>query len=190
MIMKLTVYAPSVAFAFTLSIAAGLGSTPAQAGFLDELFGSFGTPTPQAPTAPEGFGPPEARPLPSENRRHKKKVFVEEKPVRQQPTDLMHDKTLQVGDAVMMKDGLHIYQGPEADTHNKRQFKPIDAVRHMPAKQRATLLALDTTRNDPLRRASNPDTIASGRSAAVGVPVTEGIRVTDTHGKSIRYVGP
>ena len=163
--------------------------TSAQAGFFDQLFGApppVTQPTYEdvRPSAPDGFAP---APL---ERRPAKRVVVDEKPVLQKTTDLMHDKTLRPGDAVMMKSGMHVYVGREVAAHTRRDFAPLDATSQIKPAQRIALAALDGTRNDPLTKPNTPDTLASGRSAAVGSPIVAGVQFTDQRGRTIRYVGP
>ncbi len=175
-----------------IGVVAGLASMPtaAQAGFFDQLFGGF-----QAPAA----APIEASPsyngaVDVAPRSHIHRVVriapVDSKPVLQKTTDLMHDKTLRAGDAVMMKDGIHVYAGRDGDRHNKGEFVTLDDARHVASKARVELAGLDVTRNDPLAVGNAPDTIASGRSASVGTPTVAGYRITDVKGASVRYVGP
>lgn len=166
--------------------AASVAWTPAHAGFFDQLFGG----PPAAPAYDPGDAPqvgpsdaPVARPRP------RKRIVREIAPVKQTPTDLMHDKTLRPGDAVMMKDGVHVYDGPVARAHDRSEFVPL-AHADVSKGQRTALLPLDTSRNDPLRGRLTPDTLASGRSAAVGASLSQGYRITDPRGRSIRYVGP
>jgi hypothetical protein len=161
----------------------------AQAGFFDELFG--GGQATQAPTYEQAPMPqvdlPDAM---APAHRRTKTVAVDAKPVLQKTTDLMHDKTLHPGDAIMMKDGIHIYSGAESSQHTKKQFVALDDARYVSSKQRSSLIAMDTTRNDPLTHDMMPDTIASGRSASVSTPIAAGYRITDARGASVRYVGP
>ena len=177
-------------------------SGTAQAGFLDQLFGAPPAPaTPsysyEQPSAPVDLARPQVRSrrhsmvMPTHLRQPKKVVASRdlEKPVLQQTTDLMSDKTLRPGDAVMMKDGLRVYDGREASNHRATQFVALDAAK-LKAPERSALVAMDTTRNDPLRGTVTPDTVASGRSAAVGAPVVKGFKITDARGQSVRYVGP
>ena len=102
----------------------------------------------------------------------------------------MHDVTLRSGDAIMMKDGIHIYEGDRASKHDSDEFVALDDSSDVTGKRRLALLAMDTTRNDPLRGNIAPDTIASGRSASVSASVSPGFKITDVRGKSVRYVGP
>ena len=180
----------TVVLAIGVVVGLAASSSGAQAGFLDQLLGVFQAPV-AAPQpsydygrAPTAFAPREVRHL------RKRVAAVSDKPVLQKTTGLMDDKTLRSGDAVMMKDGLHVYAGPEESRHSRDQFVPLDEARHVSSQDRVKLAAMDTTRNDPLVTGVKPDTIASGRSAAVGVPVAAGYRITDAKGASVRYVGP
>ena len=174
----------------------GLTAVPASAhaeGFFDQLFGLTPQPAPQAAPVPSyGYdGSGYVQDAPVHHRPKRKVVVVDTKPKLQKPTDLMHDATLQTGDAVMMKDGLHVYTGDDRGAkHTRADFELLDAVRGMPKQERRALVAMDTTRNDPLRDALKPDTIASGRSAAVASPVVSGTEIVDARGNKMRYVGP
>ena len=170
---------------------AGLVSVPrpAHAGFFEQLFGiqpqqSAPTYEPQ-PAAPEPYSVPSYR-----NHPVKKRVAVESTPVRQKTTDLMHDASLRPGDAIMMKDGIHVFEGGHARQHDDTDFVALDNDRDLSKPERARLIATDVTRNDPLLLRTTPDVIASGRSAAVANPISKGYRITDARGKSLRYVGP
>jgi hypothetical protein len=130
-------------------------------------------------------------PEPTEIHRHeRKREVVERKPVLQKPTDLMHDKTLHPGDAIMMKTGIHIYAGREDALPHPNDFVPLDDARHLKPAERVALAAIDATRNDPLSKDVAPDSLASGRSAAVAGPLVKGVPFTDQRGRVIRYVGP
>ena len=179
---------------FALTFGLGLAALPgtAQAGFFEQLFGAAPQSAPPVLAPSYGYDGPrafEGAPVPH---RAKRKVAVaDQKPKLQKPTDLMHDTTLQNGDAVMTKDGLRVYIGDEgAAKHKRDDFEPINAVDGMPKQERNALVAMDTTVNDPLRGALTPDTIASGRSASVASPVSAGHAVVDPRGKTVRYVGP
>ena len=178
------------ASAVALGVAAAL-MVPgvAQAGFFEQLFGL----QPQAPQpSPEpgyGYGY-EAAPRPPRVHHKRHLAEVDRKTGRQTPTDIMHDATLRPGDAIMMKDGIHVYKGDEASHHDADDFVGLDDAGKVSRRERQELVAMDTTRNDPLRGNLAPDTIASGRSASVSTPITSGYKITDAHGKSIRYVGP
>jgi hypothetical protein len=177
--------ARTIALCVVVASGTAASSTSARAGFLDELFGSAPMPSQAypdaAPSQPDTLAP--SAPV-----KHRPPRDVA--PVRQKTTDLMLDKTLRPGDAVMMRDGVHVYDGSETSHHSARQFVPVDAARSVSSKTRAALLAMDTMRNDPLRSGVAPDTLASGRSASVAMPISKGFKITDARGASIRYVGP
>lgn len=182
----------ALGFGLLLLSSASFVPGTAQAGFFDQLFGA---PAPRQvePTYESQPAPGPAAPFPGQDAapppRLKKKTAVREvMPVRQKTTDLWHDKTLRVGDAIMMKDGLHVYNGPEAAHHSSKEFPPIGQARSVPAAQRLALAAIDTTRSDV--SATAPAGLSSGRSAATGTPISKGFKITDARGASIRYVGP
>jgi hypothetical protein len=176
-----------------LAIAASIAIPgTAQAGFFDQLFGGGqpAAPYEQVQPQPQQF---DTQPQPFiivPQRRATKRIVVEDKPVLQKTTDLMHDKTLRPGDAIMMKTGLHVYTGREAAVHRPTDFAPLDSASHLKPAERIALASMDGTRNDPLAKGTAPDTLASGRSAAVSTPIVVGVKFTDQHGKTIRYVGP
>ena len=168
----------------------------AQAGFFDQLFGAA---APAEPSYTYSAPPPQqqqqqfdSRPEPfvAPHRRVVKRIILDDKPVLQKTTDLMHDKTLRPGDAVMMKAGIHVFTGHETSTHRMADFARLDDARRVKPNERIALASMDATRNDPLAKGTAPDTLSSGRSAAVGTPVVAGVKFTDQHGKTIRYVGP
>ncbi len=179
------------AVVLAIGVMAGLATAPssAQAGFFDQLFGVFQAP---APTPTPSYDYDRApRAIPRESRHIRKHVAtISDKPILQKTTGLMEDKTLRAGDAVMMQDGVHVYAGPGSASHDRDQFVPLDDARRLSERTRIQLASMDTTRNDPLTRDNKPDTIASGRSAAVGTSVVAGYRITDAKGASVRYVGP
>ena len=176
-----------------IGVLAGLAApTCAQAGFLDQLLGVFQPPAPVQQPQPSygGYASPTMHVF-SERRRVRKHVAaISDKPVLQKTTGLMNDRTLRAGDAVMMKDGLHVYVGPASSTHDLDQFVSLDDARHLAGKERVKLAAMDTAHDDPLAHGETPDTIASGRSAAVSTPIVAGYHITDAKGASVRYVGP
>lgn len=183
----------SLAGASALAFGLGLAMLPgtAQAGFFEQLFGGAPTAAPQVAPAPSyQYDEPGFMQDAPVRPRAKRKV-VDAKPKLQKPTDLMHDATLQNGDAVMTKGGIKIYMGDDATGHHaKSDFEPLGDVDGVSKQERKALVAMDTTRNDPLRGNLNPDTIASGRSAAVASPIVPGHEIVDVGGKKVRYVGP
>lgn len=177
-----------------LLLAVGVGAvgapTTAQAGFLEQLFGVAPEPAPQAPAYDYGQPAPAYRLAPAPSR-PKRKIVASDKPKLQKTTELMRDTTLQAGDAVMTKDGLRIYTGDDGvGHHSKADFDTIDSLDGVPKAEKVALMALDTTRNDPLRHGTQPDTVASGRSASVSTNLTQGHTIVDAKGRSVRYVGP
>ena len=192
MINKIASATMASAFALALGFCAA-PSTANAAGFFEQLFGMAPHPAPQAAPAPSyGYDQPQSYADAPAVRHHvKRKVVSDDKPKLQKPTDLMHDATLQTGDAVMTKRGIEVYVGEDRDhRHDASDFAAIDSVQGMPNQERKALVAMDTTRNDPLRGSLVPDTIASGRSAAVAAPIAAGHPVVDAQGKTVRYVGP
>ena len=172
-------------YAIALGMMGGLVSPGvAQAGFFEQLFGIQPVPQP-APDYGNGY-----QQAPRAPRIQRRKHVAMAETGKQKPTDIMHDTTLRQGDAVMMKSGMHIYEGDRASVHQNDEFVALDDAEDISRKQRDALIALDTTRNDPLRGNVAPDTLASGRSASVSAPVNTGYRITDMRGHSIRYVGP
>lgn len=167
-------------------------SGAAHAGFLEQLFGIAPQEAPQVSPSPSyGNDAPRYEQQAPVRHHAKRKLFVNEKPKLQKPTDLMHDATLQTGDAVMLKGGIQVYTGDDGESrHSKSDFASLDEVSGMPKQERKLLIAVDTSRSDPLRGSSSPDTIASGRSAAVATPIVAGTEIVDARGIKVRYVGP
>ena len=177
-----------VAFVAAIGFTALPGS--AHAGFFDDLFG--GGQAPQQAPATSYDAPPSGDPAPYVIHRQRRKVVAQDdKPVLQKTTDIWHDKTLRDGDAVMMKGGLRIYSGSQGSRHVvASDFQSLDTSDEISRKQKMALLAMDGTHNDPLKSGAAPDTIASGRSAAVASAISPGYAITDARGKAVRYVGP
>lgn len=183
----------SLASASVLAFGLGLPALPntAHAGFLEQLFGI--APQAAAPVAPAPdyrYDAPQSFDAPV-RRRAKRKVALDDKPKLQKPTDLMHDTTLQTGDAVMMKGGIHVYVGDDRDMkHSKADFEPIDEVRGLPRQERRALIAKESFRGDTVSDGGKKDVVSSGRSAAVADVVARGHDIIDARGKTVRYVGP
>jgi hypothetical protein len=170
----------------------------AQAGFFDELFGQlFRPPVYQSYRAypPRGatpgyrprwhhFGHKAGRNVAT----HKRTIVVErpEKAVeRQEPVDIMEDKSLRRGDAVMTVAGIRVFVGDSGDRHDPEDFRRPSEVRGLSKIERKALAALDT-------KGSASDLtggIATGRSAT-DRKITAGEIITDAKGRTIRYVGP
>lgn len=150
----------------------------AQAGFFDQFFGAQPQPYYGYPPA---FEPPGSAAV--RHRSHRPKAAaVDEKPIRQTPTDLMHDATLRYGDAVMTESGVTIFTGERAASHDLDEFSPLQDVKHMRLKDKMALAAaVDGTKAGGL---------VSGRSSTVTTPIAKGVIINDPSGRSIRYVGP
>ena len=181
--------------AFSLSMAVGAVAVPAtaQAGFLEQLFGGGQPSAPAYRSAPSyesessgqyGYSVPSYRP-----HHAKKRVAADGSAGKQKTTDLMHDASLRPGDAVMMKDGIHVYEGDRALTHASQDFVALDGA-DVSRKQKELLAEVDVMHNDPLRGPIAATGLASGRSAAVATPINAGYKITDARGKPMRYVGP
>jgi hypothetical protein len=184
----------SLALAVAVLSGVALAPAAAHAGFLDQLFGG-GAPVPEQPQIqPQGGGysydqmDQGYQPIPRKPRM-KKKVAVADKPVLQKTTDIMSDSTLRPGDAVMMKSGVHIFNGESDSHHDADEFVALDSARHVAKDTKGQLAALDVAHRAPLQYAERTTTMLEGRSVA-GREISEGYKITDARGRSIRYVGP
>ena len=184
----------AVAFASVI----GFAPVPANAAnFFEQLFG--GAPQGQSEQMPaqapslDFSAPSDAPSITREHHHRRVAAIVHAEPVRQKTTDLMHDKTLQYGDAVVTKTGIEVYAGAESGRHTMRQFVALDDA-DMSAKEKDKLVAMDSTRVDPLANAPLREGRSSSESLSRPVldslPITKGYKVTDATGKSVRYVGP
>ena len=181
-----------------IALAAGTALAPASAhaGFFDQLFGG-GTPAPEPQQVqPDGGGYSYDQlnqgytAIPSRPRAAKKRVAsVDRKPVLQKTTDIMSDNTLRPGDAVMMKSGVHIFAGDSDSHHDKSDFVALDTAHHVSKDAKGQLVALDVAHRAPLEYAASTTTMLEGRSVG-GREISEGYKITDVRGRSIRYVGP
>lgn len=193
--MKLVFSGRHAALIAVLAATSILASVPAQAGFFDQLFG--GGAEPQAPIqqpATQGYSYDQPglgeSPLPERHRAVKKKVAaVDTTPKLQKTTDLMSDKTLRPGDAVMMKSGVHIFVGDRDSHHDASEFVALDAKHHGSKHDSGELVAMDVAHRAPLDYIGGQTTMLEGRSVG-GRPINEGYKITDLRGRSIRYVGP
>jgi len=160
----------------------------ASAGFFDQLFGGgtrsgtfFGFPT---------YGG-EDQPI---RRNIKPRKIVEEKPILQKPTDLMHDTTLRPGDAVMTRSGIVIFTGGREHTHDLADFTPLRRAHYLKPNEKLALSELDTLHTG--RTIEKPSSnLVTGRSAALANPISngplvKGVVIKDRDGKEIRFVGP
>jgi hypothetical protein len=173
---------------FVLLATLTLPST-ASAGFFDQLFGGgtrsgtfFGFPT---------YNGEEDRQI----RQHiRPRKIVDEKPILQTPTDLMHDPTLRAGDAVMTSSGIKIFTGGREPTHDAEDFTPLRTARYVTPNEKSELGQLDALHTGiVVPKPSN--SVMTGRSAAITNPVSNGpivtgVMIKDRNGKEIRFVGP
>ena len=184
-----------------LTLAAALAGTAsfapatAHAGFLDELFGAAPQQAPiQQPAPDQGFSygqPTFGEPL-AQHRQHKAKkvvVAVDKTPKLQMTTDLMSDKTLRPGDAVMMKSGVHIFVGERDTHHGSDDFVALDEAHRVTKHDGGELVAMNVAHRAPLDYVGGETTMLEGRSVG-GRPLSEGYKITDARGHSVRYVGP
>ena len=188
----------NIGVAILISSLTSFASTQASAAnFFEQLFGG-GTPSSSYQPhvdipSPDFIAPlnPLHEPSVAHRRRHLAAFSLE--PVRQKTTDLMHDRTLRPGDAVVTKSGIEVYAGAETARHSMSQFVSLDDA-DISSKDKQKLSALDRTQV----ASSSVEVLREGRSASDGssrvvsdgVPVTKGFKVTDANGKSVRYVGP
>lgn len=180
-----------------LMAGAVLSPSAARAAFFDQLFG-----TPQAPAyeaapvqrefpASEGTGSTkrhahaarqdataDARP------KHKSVAAADRTPKLQKTTSLMADKTLRPGDAIMLADGVKVYDGPVTNIHERRQFVALDDACHVSKAERNALVAMAPTPRD------HGATTEAGRSVADKVVISRGYQIPDGRSGLVRYVGP
>ena len=181
-----------------LVLAAGTALAPASAhaGFFDDLFGG-GTPAPapqQAAPQSGGYSYDQMdqgyQAIPHPPRARKKVVAAaDNRPVLQKTTDIMSDNTLRPGDAVMMKSGVHIFAGGSDSHHDSGDFVALDSAHHVSKDAKVQLVAMDVAHRAPMDYAASTTTMLEGRSVG-GRAISDGYRITDVRGRSIRYVGP
>ena len=180
-----------------IALAAGTALAPASAhaGFFDQLFGG-GTSEPAPPQAvPQGGGftydqmDQGYQAIPQRPRAKKKVAAVDRRPVLQKTTDLMSDPTLRPGDAVMMKSGVHIFAGDSDSHHDSRDFVALETAHHVAKDTKGQLIAMDVAHRAPMDYAASTTTMLEGRSVG-GRAISDGYKITDVRGRSIRYVGP
>ena len=185
-----------VPLAIAFAAAAALAPASAHAGFLDQLFGGGSSEPTQPQISPEsgsGYSYDQLdqnyQPIQRKPRIKKHVAAATDKPVLQKTTDIMSDSTLRPGDAVMMKSGLHIFKGESDSHHGSRDFVALDTARHVSKDTKGQLVALDVARRAPMQYAASTTTMLEGRSVS-GREISEGYKITDARGQSIRYVGP
>jgi hypothetical protein len=185
----------------TAALAAALGQlvafpSVAQAGFFDFLFGLV----PQAPAVRSfeahrhhwhgrhwGAGLAFHR---YEHKFSRRKLVVADRadhPQRPEgPVDLMDDESLRKGDAVMTPDGIRIFVGYSGSSHHAPEdFKIPAEVKGLSNRERKAFAGLDA-QGSGTGAASGAVTGRSSTQRDVSV----GEKVTDSSGRTIRYVGP
>ena len=182
--------------AIVLAAALGVPTHANAANFFEQLFGG-GAPAPEQQVPSYAPGPEMSAPgdFPGEPslRRRRHIIVARSEPVRQKTTDLMHDKTLRPGDAVVTKSGIKVYDGSYTSHHDWDQFVSLNDA-DMAPKEKQALVAMDPTKVDPLANAPLREGRSSSESSSKvvsdGLPITKGFKVTDARGNSVRYVGP
>lgn len=167
---------------------------PASAGFFDFLF------NPKAPIwnpfAPEpGQARPSQETAPARKKKpHNSAVRTVRLVERAHPSglppasrDFMDDGSLRDGDAVMTANGIRIFTGPRSERHHPENFATLGEVKGLGKHERAALAALDG-HTASVNRTETKQNLATGRSAAR--PAAADALVTDSRGRTIRYVGP
>lgn len=176
-------------------------SGTAQAGFFDFLFG----PPPQA-APPYMAYPPQSRrreARPFHKHSHKIAVHTAAKHQRlaaaeiegpkvgpQKPVDLMDDKSLQRGDAVVTQAGIRIFDGSYGDHHRPEDFRKISEIKKLSKRERSALAALDgPVVTTPSGKSVPGGGLVTGRSASAH-NITAGEIMIDPNGRTVRFVGP
>lgn len=169
----------------------------AQAGFLDDLFGSLFQPPPayrgyrDSPAWGTGGFRHRAHPWKQkagQRRGVRKKIIAAAKPETagpQEPVDIMADKSLRKGDAVMTHSGIRIFVGQSGDRHEPEDFKKPAEVKGLSKSARRALASLEPGNS----AFSVSPSIVTGRSIT-GRAIAAGEMITDAKGRTIRYVGP
>jgi hypothetical protein len=168
----------------------------AHAGFFDFLFG----PPPQTRAIEPYY------PYPSHFRRHADRGFhrhaahrlvarvklsaADKHPVQPLgPIDIMDDDSLKHGDAVMTQAGIRIFVGYSSSHHEPEDFRRISDIKKLSRRERSALAALDTQGLNSGEQKRAEAGIVTGRSATER-KITVGETITDSNGRTIRYVGP
>ena len=103
-------------------------------------------------------------------------------------TNIMQDRTLRPGDAVMTASGLRIFEGSKAANHNVAEFVKVSEAQNVSRDLRPTLVAIDAPRSPISWQASDVDaSLVTGRSSSAGAAVK--YTALDRDGRSIRVVG-
>jgi hypothetical protein len=169
----------------------------AQAGFLEDFFGSLFQPPPayrgyrDSPAWSGGGHHHRAhswRQKAGHRSATRKKILAAAKPETigpQEPVDIMADKSLRKGDAVMTQSGIRIFVGQSGDSHEPEDFIKPSEVKGLSKSARRAMARLEPGDS----ATSVPAGIVTGRSAT-GRAITTGEIITDAKGRTVRYVGP
>lgn len=162
-------------------------STPVRAGFFDFLFGPF-----QGPPAVQVM--PRHRHTGQFHHPHRHRETQRIKLIGADHSDphsrlqglagLMEDDSLRKGDVVVMADGIRVFVGPAGSHHEPEDFRMPSDVKGLSKRERNALAAME------VKGSALPPTagVLVGRSATEGTIAI--VTATDSHGRTIRYVGP
>ena len=166
----------------------------AHAGLFDLLFG-------QQPAPPVYVQPPsadtylETRPF-ERMRRQTRRVEAAPKEdhaaIKEaaKSTDIMHDRTLKPGDAVMTTNGVRVFDGEKSSRHDSDDFVKLSDTSGMSRQLRSTLDAINAHRSQPSWQVGEAELpLQTGRSTTGSTPPAPRTSV-DKDGHTIRVVGP
>ena len=180
---------------FALSTQVGV----AHAGFFDSLFGTSAPAYQPAPSYNPGSRLDdrylESRPFERMRRQiHRAAAAPKEDHAAikeaAKSTDLIHDRTLRSGDAVMTDKGVRIYSGDKrSGTHDRDEFAKLSDVQGMSRELRTTLDAINAHRSQSTWQVGEAEVpLQTGRSVYGDLKPPR--TTTDKEGRTIRVVGP
>jgi hypothetical protein len=167
----------------------------AHAGFFDMLFGTQGQPAAPSYNAPLDDSYLQARPFDRMRRPHKHvaaELKEDHAAIKEaaKTTDIMHDKTLRPGDAVVTEKGVRIFEGEKSSSHDGDDFIKVSEAPKLSPELRNTLDAIDAHRSQPSWQMGEAELpLQTGRSSASDAPQSA-LAATDKDGHTIRNVGP
>jgi hypothetical protein len=164
----------------------------ARAGFFDFLFGPPAVPEQQPYDAERVYRHRFSHGFHAHKPAARHKLALADKPdhpVRPlAPADIMDDPSLKRGDAVMTPAGIRIFVGYSGVPHHPEDFRKISEVKKLSQRERSALAALDTPAIKVEKQGADQGP-AMGRSASEH-KITAGETITDSNGRTVRYVGP
>ena len=186
---------PRTALLACLAMSAQTGV--AHAGFFDMLFGQQAAPPPptyvQPPLADTYL---ETRPFERMRRRQTRRVETAPKEdhaaIKEaaKSTDIMHDRTLRPGDAVMTSNGVRVFDGGKSSHHDSDDFVKLSDTSGMSRQLLSTLDAINAHRSQPSWQMGEAELpLQTGRSSAGSAAPAPRTSV-DRDGHTIRVVGP